>query len=106
MSRLRLAVIGVGHLGKEHARILAGVGEIDLLLLEGLDGRPECGLLGRLTRRVSDTGELVQVVADGAQFKHEALGFGVAARAAHRGRFGAAAKAKFADILAEAGSCL
>jgi predicted dehydrogenase len=31
MARLRLAVIGVGHLGKEHARILAGMPEVDLV---------------------------------------------------------------------------
>jgi predicted dehydrogenase len=31
MSRLRVAVIGVGHLGKEHARILAGMPTVDLV---------------------------------------------------------------------------
>jgi predicted dehydrogenase len=31
MSRLRLAVIGVGHLGKEHARILAGMPDAELV---------------------------------------------------------------------------
>lgn len=31
MARLRMAVIGVGHLGKEHARILAGMPEVDLV---------------------------------------------------------------------------
>ncbi len=31
MSRLRMAVIGVGHLGKEHARILAGLAEVELV---------------------------------------------------------------------------
>jgi predicted dehydrogenase len=31
MARLRLAVIGVGHLGKEHARILAGMPEVELV---------------------------------------------------------------------------
>src|SRR5438132_2149295 len=31
MSRLRLAVIGVGHLGKEHARILAGMPDVELV---------------------------------------------------------------------------
>jgi len=30
MKRLRMAVIGVGHLGKEHARILAGLPNVDL----------------------------------------------------------------------------
>lgn len=31
MSRLRMAVIGVGHLGKEHARILASLPEVELV---------------------------------------------------------------------------
>jgi predicted dehydrogenase len=31
MARLRLAVIGVGHLGKEHARILANLPEVELV---------------------------------------------------------------------------
>ena len=30
MARLRLAVIGVGHLGKEHARILASLPGVEL----------------------------------------------------------------------------
>ncbi len=31
MARLRMAVIGVGHLGKEHARIVAGLPEVELV---------------------------------------------------------------------------
>lgn len=31
MARLRMAVIGVGHLGKEHARILAGLDDVELV---------------------------------------------------------------------------
>jgi predicted dehydrogenase len=31
MTRLPVAVIGVGHLGKEHARILASIGEVELV---------------------------------------------------------------------------
>src|SRR5260370_21201694 len=31
MARLRMAVIGVGHLGKEHARILATLPEVELV---------------------------------------------------------------------------
>jgi predicted dehydrogenase len=31
MERLRLAVVGVGHLGKEHARILSGLPDVDLV---------------------------------------------------------------------------
>src|SRR5262245_9717884 len=31
MSRLRLGVVGVGHLGKEHARILSGMPDVELV---------------------------------------------------------------------------
>ncbi|MGH7223736.1 MAG: Gfo/Idh/MocA family protein, partial [Gemmataceae bacterium] len=31
MSRLRVAVVGVGHLGKEHARILASLPDVELI---------------------------------------------------------------------------
>jgi predicted dehydrogenase len=31
MSRLRLGVVGVGHLGKEHARILSGMADVELV---------------------------------------------------------------------------
>ena len=31
MKRLRLAVVGVGHLGKEHARILTSLPEVELI---------------------------------------------------------------------------
>jgi len=55
---------------------------------------------------VGDAGELVEIVPDGAEFVHEALGLRVAARAALGGRLGGAAKAKLPDILAEAGSGL
>ena len=39
MSRLRLAVVGVGHLGKIHARLAAGLAEIDLRAI--VDGQRE-----------------------------------------------------------------
>src|SRR5947208_14353690 len=38
MRRLRMAVIGVGHLGKEHARILAGTPEVDVAGVADLNG--------------------------------------------------------------------
>ena len=31
MSRLRTAVVGVGHLGQHHARILAGLPDVELV---------------------------------------------------------------------------
>jgi predicted dehydrogenase len=38
MSRLRMAVIGVGHLGKEHARILATMPKVDLIGVADING--------------------------------------------------------------------
>jgi predicted dehydrogenase len=37
MSRLKMAVIGVGHLGKEHARILAGLPQVELVGVADID---------------------------------------------------------------------
>src|SRR4051794_22534609 len=31
MKRVRVAVVGVGHLGKEHARVLAGLADVELV---------------------------------------------------------------------------
>jgi predicted dehydrogenase len=31
MTRLKMAVIGVGHLGRHHARILAGMSDVELV---------------------------------------------------------------------------
>src|ERR1700680_2961378 len=59
--------------------------------------------LRRSVDRVGDAGELVKIVADGAQFVDEAFRLRVAARAADGGGIGRAAKAKLPDILAEAG---
>jgi len=39
MNRTRIAVIGVGHLGQHHARILAAMPEVDLVAV--VDSRPE-----------------------------------------------------------------
>lgn len=39
MSRLRVAVVGVGHLGRIHARLAAGLPEIELVAV--VDSRPE-----------------------------------------------------------------
>lgn len=37
MARLRMAVVGVGHLGKEHARILAGMDDVELVAVVDVD---------------------------------------------------------------------
>jgi len=38
MARLRVAVVGVGHLGKEHARILAGLPDVELAGVVDVNG--------------------------------------------------------------------
>ena len=65
MTRLRLAVIGVGHLGKEHARILANlpdvelVGVVDRRALQAVHVAERC----RSHAHVDHTGILAQVDA-------------------------------------------
>lgn len=39
MNRLKVAVVGVGHLGRHHARVLAGLPDVELVGV--VDGRPE-----------------------------------------------------------------
>jgi predicted dehydrogenase len=48
MPRLRMAVIGVGHLGKEHARILAGLPEVELVGVADLNLELAQTVAGRL----------------------------------------------------------
>src|SRR5216117_2546112 len=38
MERTRLAVVGVGHLGKEHARILSGLPDVELVGVADVHG--------------------------------------------------------------------
>jgi predicted dehydrogenase len=63
MNRLRVAVIGVGHLGQHHARILAALPEVDLVAVA--DSRPEQAqtIADRFgTRAVSDYHQLLDRV--------------------------------------------
>ena len=49
MSRLRMAVIGVGHLGQHHARILAGLPDVELVGVvdpNAMQAREVAGRLG------------------------------------------------------------
>ncbi len=63
MPRLRLAVIGVGHLGKEHARILAGMPDVDLVGVADLNAaQAEAVALRCSTRAVADYRELLPQV--------------------------------------------
>ena len=51
MARLRMAVVGVGHLGKEHARILATLPDVQLVgVVDALGGEP----LDRLGQQVGE----------------------------------------------------
>jgi predicted dehydrogenase len=51
MSRLRLAVIGVGHLGREHARIVAGLPEAELVGVADTNGDQAEAVARRLSTR-------------------------------------------------------
>jgi predicted dehydrogenase len=60
MPRLRLAVIGVGHLGKEHARILAGMPDVELVGVADVSAtQAEAVALRCGTRAVADYRELL-----------------------------------------------
>jgi predicted dehydrogenase len=55
MARLRLAVVGVGHLGKEHARILAGLPDVQLVGVADLNAAQAAAVALRCgTRAVGD----------------------------------------------------
>jgi predicted dehydrogenase len=51
MSRLRVAVIGVGHLGKEHARILAAMPDVDLVGVADVNPEQARAVAGRCSCR-------------------------------------------------------
>jgi predicted dehydrogenase len=64
MSRLPLAVVGVGHLGKEHARILSGMAGVDLVGVADPDRRQAEAVAARCgTRAFSGHRELLGQVA-------------------------------------------
>jgi predicted dehydrogenase len=63
MSRLRLAVIGVGHLGKEHARILAGMPDVDLVGIADVNADQARAVAGRCgSRAFADYWPLLNLV--------------------------------------------
>jgi predicted dehydrogenase len=51
MARLRTAVIGVGHLGKEHARILAGFPDVELVGVADIDPQQAAAVAARCGSR-------------------------------------------------------
>jgi predicted dehydrogenase len=63
MARLRLAVIGVGHLGKEHARILAGMPDVELAGIADVNAEQARLVAGRCgTRAFGDYWPLLNLV--------------------------------------------
>src|SRR5207247_10704835 len=63
MSRLRVAVIGVGHLGKEHARILAGMPDVELVGVADVNGAQAEAVARRLgTQAYCDYWPLLNLV--------------------------------------------
>ncbi len=54
MKRLHMAVVGVGHLGKEHARILAGLPEVELVGVADCNGEQARAVARRLGTRAYD----------------------------------------------------
>lgn len=63
MSRLRMAVIGVGHLGKEHARILAGLPEVELVGIADVNAEQAQAVARRCgTRAYADYWPLLNLV--------------------------------------------
>ena len=54
MGRLRVAVVGVGHLGKEHARILAGLPEAELVGVADAQGERAQAVAERCGTRAYD----------------------------------------------------
>jgi predicted dehydrogenase len=76
MTRLRVAVVGVGHLGKEHARILAGMAGVELVGVADPRAAQAEAVAGRYgTRAVTDHRLLLgavdaAVVAAPTQYHH------------------------------------
>jgi predicted dehydrogenase len=63
MRRLRIGVVGVGHLGKEHARILAGLPDVELIGIADVDAdQAEAVALRCNTRAFTDYQVLLPLV--------------------------------------------
>jgi predicted dehydrogenase len=63
MARLRLAVVGVGHLGKEHARLLAAMDDVELVGVADVNLEQAQGVARRLnTQAYSDYWPLLNLV--------------------------------------------
>jgi predicted dehydrogenase len=63
MTRLRMAVVGVGHLGKEHARILAGLPDVELVGVADVNAEQAQAVARRLgTQAFTDYWPLLNLV--------------------------------------------
>jgi predicted dehydrogenase len=86
MSRLRMAVIGVGHLGKEHARILAGLEEVELVGVVDVDAEHAQSVARRLgTTAYADFRPLLTQVHAATIVVPTTLHFAIAAEFLSRG---------------------
>src|SRR5437016_2170574 len=66
MGRLRTAVIGVGHLGKEHARILAALPEVELVGVADVNAEQAQNVARRVGCRAYSTYRPLLQLADAA----------------------------------------
>jgi predicted dehydrogenase len=63
MARLRMAVVGVGHLGKEHARVLAGLSGVELVGVADVNAEQAQAVARRVgTRAYTDFRALLPLV--------------------------------------------
>src|SRR5581483_4187798 len=86
MGRLRMAVIGVGHLGKEHARILAGLPDVELVGVADVNAEQAQAVARRWdTRGYTDYRPLLSRVDAAAVVVPTAHHFAVAADFLRRG---------------------
>jgi predicted dehydrogenase len=86
MARLRMAVVGVGHLGKEHARILAGLPEVELVGVADVNAEQAQTVARRLsTQAFADYWPLLNLVDAATIVVPTTFHFAVAAEFLGRG---------------------
>jgi predicted dehydrogenase len=86
MARLRMAVVGVGHLGKEHARILAGLDDVELVGVADVNAEQARAVAGRLgARACTDYRPLLDAVDAACVVVPTSQHFAVAAAFLRRG---------------------
>ncbi len=86
MARLKMAVVGVGHLGKEHARVLAGLPEVELIGVADVNAEQAQAVARRLgTQAFVDYWPLLNLVDAATIVVPTRLHFAVAAEFLRRG---------------------